>query len=168
MPLRMHKEAFKAAQASVCAHWTRTTAQKPPASIRPTILAPPVILLHYDYMVSTDPSNPHSDAPNPEIIRLLVEAFKQHGITLVIDPRHAVLPHYNFVGFGEDGARCAEVEANHFAFLGWGGPTTTFEALKAQYFHPQGNVPWHYAIFGHTVASIYGGASGSNQGVVSC
>jgi len=121
---------------------------------------PPVIFLHYDYMVSTDSANPHSDAPHPETISRMVEAFRRQGITLIIDPQHTELPHFNFVGFGNDGARCAQVMAAIYANVGWGGPTTTFEALKAQYFQPKGNLPRHYAIFGHQAAGAGAGVEG--------
>jgi hypothetical protein len=127
---------------------------------------PPVILLHYDYMVSTDPANPHSDAPHPETISRMVEAFRRRGITLIIDPQHTELPHFNFIGFGPGGDLCAQLDATILANLGLGGPTTTFEALKAQYFQPHGDVARHYAIFAHAAAaSLGGGCTGLTSGL---
>jgi hypothetical protein len=107
----------------------------------------PVIFLHYDYMVSTDPANPHSDAPNARSIELLVDLFRRHGITLVIDPHHNALPHATWLGFDYDGEGCAQVFAHER-----GGTAASFRQLKAQYFRPHGNVPWHYVIFGHAGA----------------
>jgi hypothetical protein len=124
----------------------------------------PVVFLHYDYMVSTDPANPHSDAPNPETISRLVESFKRRGIVLVIDPQHAELPHYNFVGLGADGAFCAQVLSTQFSWLGWGGPSSTIEDLKAQYYKPKGNQPTHYAVFGHQAAFAGGPWEGCGRG----
>jgi len=103
-----------------------------------------VIFLHYDYMVSTDPENPHSDEPRPETIELLKNVFRDHGITLVIDPRHTELPHSTWLGFDADGYGCSQVLAAQ-----QGGTVASFAQLKSQYFHPTGNVPWHYIIFGH-------------------
>src|SRR5262245_35983412 len=45
-----------------------------------------VIYLHYDYMVKDGP-DAHSHAPDPRTIRLVVEAFRNKGITLHIDPQ---------------------------------------------------------------------------------
>ena len=92
----------------------------------------PVIYMHYDYMVKRGPGR-HSHEPQPQSIRMVVKAFKNHGIKLHIDPQHTAIPESPFLGFGEH--NCAE--------------SVNFFDLKAQYFHPRGNHPWHYAIFGH-------------------
>ncbi len=92
----------------------------------------PVVYLHYDYMVKRGRGG-HSHKPDPESIRMVVQAFRQHGIKLHIDAQHAAIPESPYLGFGEH--NCAE--------------SVNFYDLKAQYFHPRGNHPWHYAIFGH-------------------
>ena len=94
---------------------------------------PPVVFLHYDYMVSTDPANPHTHQPHQESIDRAIDAFKQQGIILHIDPRPAAIP--------EQPLNVCEVNGNPF-----GG---SFLALKHQYFAPHGNQAWHYVIFGH-------------------
>ena len=104
-------------------------------------------------MVETDPANPHSDAPNPASVDALVDVFRRHGITLVIDPNHTELPHATFMSLTDEELPCAQDVARVWPWLG-GTSVTSFAALKAQYFHPRGNVPWHYAIFGH--AGAYG------------
>ena len=112
---------------------------------------PPVIFLHYDYMAPRwwDPST-GDFAPDPDAIRRVVEAFRRHGITLVIDPRHTEIPYrqYLFLGpvgpiFG--GSPCAPTVCANF-----------FD-LKAQYFNPHGEQPWHYAIFGDFGYSAFDG-----------
>jgi hypothetical protein len=99
----------------------------------------PVIFLHYDYMVSCQdclfPGDPGiSFAPDPADIDLVVEAFRRHGITLVIDPQHTAIP-YDDMGMG-------------FAACPPSHQCSDFFDLKAQYFKPKGRQPWHYVIFG--------------------
>jgi hypothetical protein len=92
---------------------------------------PPVIFLHYDYMVLEQAdgfSPPHSDAPHQESIDTVVAAFRRRGIQLIIDPQHTVIPHQHVF------AECGGLE---------------MARLRNTYFHPQGNQPWHYAVFGH-------------------
>ena len=104
---------------------------------------PPVLFLHYDYMVqdTADQFSPaHSDAPHPESIDSLVTAFRRHGIQVVIDPKHSVLPHERVTIICDGGV---------------------LPAFRARYFAPHGNRPWHYVVFGHFVQVCDdGGASG--------
>jgi hypothetical protein len=95
------------------------------------------IWVHYDYMVAADG---RSDAPDPAAIQLVVEAFAAHGIQLHIDPQHSAIPETEFVIFKGEGFGYAD--------CGVGQPVE-FSDLKAQYFHPTSDHPWHYAIFGY-------------------
>ena len=104
---------------------------------------PPIIWLHYDYMVAAD----HSHAPAAQTIETLKAVFRAHGITVVVDPRHAEIPERDCLLQGrgpvvrpEYGPQCALYGGSTFAF---------FDDLKATYFQPQGSQPWHYAIFAH-------------------
>lgn len=111
----------------------------------------PIIFLHYDYMVQNEPnafSPAHSDAPNEASIEALLESFRRQGITVVIDPRHTELPHALLMGFDLE-------DYNYAQYLAQlrGADAAYFAALKAEYFHPEGSVPWHYAIFGHAGAN---------------
>jgi hypothetical protein len=92
------------------------------------------VYVHYDYMVAPDGT---SDAPDPEAIDLVRQAFDAHGIDLVIDAHHAAIPLWPMVDFGGDIGSCVPPEQ-----------IITFDTLKAQYFHPTSNHEWHYAIFG--------------------
>jgi len=100
-------------------------------------LGPPdrIIFLHYDYMVSNDPADPHSHAPTPAAIDMVVDAFHKKGITLFIDPQHTAIPEVKVMtGWG-----CGPVNPNE----------KPFADLKAQYFRPHGEHAWHYTIWGH-------------------
>lgn len=91
---------------------------------------PPVIYLHYDFMPG--------EAPNATSIRLVVDAFANHGIRLVIDPQHTVLPWHQTLLFGAPIGACPSYPGQ-----------VEFNDLESQYFKPKGNLPWHYVIFGH-------------------
>ena len=93
---------------------------------------PPVVYLHYDYMGQSPQG--YDLQPNPDGIRRMIKAFREHGIQLVVDPQHTVLPYYPYLCFGP---------SQHIF-----EPSVNFFDLKAQYFHPAGNQPWHYAIVG--------------------
>jgi hypothetical protein len=108
------------------------------AATRPETPQPPVIFLHYDYMVASD----HSDAPQDGFIDLVVDAFKQHGIILHIDPQHTAIPEDPVLVF----------DAN-FPGSCSGTNRANFTVLKQQYFQPKGNLPWHYMIFGHSIVN---------------
>src|SRR6476620_10168030 len=95
---------------------------------------PPVIFLHYDYMVSTDPANQHSHEPHQSSIDLVVSAFKRQGLILHIDPKHTAIP--------EQPLNLCDVSGQPFG--------DAFTALRHQYFQPQGSQAWHYAVFGHS------------------
>ncbi|MFI5385934.1 MAG: hypothetical protein ACHQ50_07415, partial [Fimbriimonadales bacterium] len=95
-----------------------------------------LVFLHYDYMLSTDPAFPHTHKPNRDSIDLVVDSFRRHRIILVIDPHHTALPEHQVLLFGNPYG-CVFDDA------------VTYGSLKDQYFHPHGNLPWHYVIFGH-------------------
>jgi uncharacterized repeat protein (TIGR01451 family) len=92
------------------------------------------LYVHYDYMVNPDGTN---DAPDPDAIDLVRQAFDAHGIDLVIDSHHAAIPFWSLVDFGGGVGSCAPLNS-----------TITFDTLKAQYFHPTSAHEWHYTIFG--------------------
>jgi hypothetical protein len=103
------------------------------------------VWVHYDYMVGPG----YSDAPSPAAIQMVVDAFKAHGVTLHIDPQHTAIP-----------ARAVIVpdwQSAYASRAGFDDPSCTgadavrFSQLKAQYFQPSSNHPWHYAIFGEHV-----------------
>lgn len=105
--------------------------------------SPPVIFLHYDYMAAPSWDLTRGDfAPDPAAIERVVEAFRHHGITLVIDPEHTEIPYVQYMSLGPAG--------DPFQ-TGFECPPTVcanFYDLKSQYFSPKGTRPWHYVIFG--------------------
>ena len=120
---------------------------------------PPVIFLHYDYMVTPDGGMFVGDtiknyAPDPATIDHVVEAFRRHGISLVIDPQHTEIP-FQEIMMGPFGCPPNRICVDFFD-------------LKATYFRPKGRQPWHYAIFaplGYLGGQRVGGAAdleGSN------
>lgn len=121
------------------------------AALRP--VNPPVIGLHYDYMVAAD----HDHAPAPESIEQLVAAFRARGITVIVDPQHARIPEVPvlFMGWGRTTMDCAFFSA----------PAVGLYDLKAQYFRPRsGNgVQWHYAVFAHFLHGPAGGCYYAGQ-----
>ena len=108
------------------------------------------VWVHYDYMVGPG----YSDAPSAAAIQTVVDALKAHGVTLHIDPKHAAIPGHSVIvpdfpggGLVSSDPSCAGTDA------------VRFSALKAQYFHPSSNHPWHYAIFGNGIFSDSGDAA---------
>ena len=100
--------------------------------------SPPVIFLHYDYMVGTDG---HSHEPSEEAIQMVREAFSKQRISLVIDPIHLAIPEHKTIVFGQTGPVCSNVP-----------DPVLFRDLKTAYFSSPRQIPWHYAIFGHYLA----------------
>lgn len=105
------------------------------------------VWLHYDYMV--DPSG-HSLAPDPRSVALVVDAFAAHGIELHIDEHHTVVPYHALLNFDESANNeSLDLSDPHCAIAGFGpADVVSFTELKADYFRPTANHPWHYAIFG--------------------
>lgn len=99
------------------------------------------VYVHYDYMVA---ANGTSDAPDPAATDIVKRAFRARGIDLVIDPRHTAIPMYQLIAFdegrNETDTSCVPVDQ-------W----VPFSILKAQYFQPREDRPWHYAIFGERI-----------------
>jgi hypothetical protein len=91
----------------------------------------------------------YSDAPSRAAIQMVVDAFKSHGVTLHIDPQHAAIPARRVI--------VPDWLSSYAATPGFDDPSCTgsdavlFSALRAQYFHPSSNHPWHYAVFGDNV-----------------
>lgn len=106
---------------------------------------PPVVYVHYDYMAGYDPTLGAyvSFAPPDAAIDTVIRSFRSHGVTLHVDPRHNVIPYHEVVipdwnpAWQHVSASCTGTDAVGFA------------ALKAAYFTPPDNHPWHYAIFVH-------------------
>ena len=92
------------------------------------------VYVHYDYMVEADGT---SYAPDPEAIERVQRAFAGQGIDLHVDPQHTAIPARQLV-FMEStvNTRCVAPDE-----------VVPFEQLKSQYFHPNSNHPWRYAIF---------------------
>jgi hypothetical protein len=103
------------------------------------------VWVHSDYTVGPD----HSDAPSPAAIRMAVDAFRAHGVTLHIDPQHTAIP--------EQEAIVPDWPSGYARTPGIDDPSCTgpdavrFSDLEARYFRPHGNHPWHYAVFGDYV-----------------
>jgi len=119
----------------------------------------PVIFLHYDYMVRESSGPIELDTtknfgPDPDAMRMVVEAFRRRGITLVIDPQHTAIPYSTWISFIPGSRRCAL--GNGFEAL-----AVNFWELKEKYFRPKGNQAWHYAIFGQKgcILGAVGGAA---------
>jgi probable HAF family extracellular repeat protein len=97
---------------------------------------PPKIYVHYDYMVMPGPKG-HSDAPPPNAIRAVVASFANHGIQLVVDPKHVAIPERTVLAFHSPLDPAVA-----------GPDAVDFFALKNSYFeasHPGE----HYAIFSY-------------------
>jgi uncharacterized protein YqgV (UPF0045/DUF77 family) len=103
------------------------------------------VWVHYDYMVTPD----HSDAPSAAAIQMVVDAFKAHGVTLHIDPQHTAIPAQAVI--------VPDWQSGYASRPGFDDPSCTgpdavlFSDLKARYFQPNSNHPWHYAILGEHV-----------------
>jgi len=103
------------------------------------------VWVHYDYMVGPG----YSDAPSPAAIQMVVDAFKAHGVTLHIDPKHTAIPAQSVI--------VPDWQSVYASTPGYDDPSCTgpdavrFSALRAQYFQPKSNHPWHYAVFGDYV-----------------
>jgi hypothetical protein len=117
------------------------------------------VWLHYDYMIfpngithsaafsylNNEPPG-FSTAPDPAAIQLVVNAYAAQGIVLHVDPQHtAILGHRvivpDFPDFPPEDPFCVGTDA------------VNFSALKAQYFHPTSNHPWHYDVWGYYIAA---------------
>src|SRR5262249_53517564 len=98
------------------------------------------VYVHYDYLVFPD----HSDAPDPEAIQLVIDAYAAHGIDLVIDSKHAAIPAQqgSVLDFYSVGAIHMCTNGNDSQY-----------SLQAQYFHPTSNHEWHYAVFGDYIGN---------------
>jgi len=101
------------------------------------------VWVHYDYMVGPDGE---SYAPNPAGIQIVVDSFRQHGVILHIDPQHTAIPLHSVIVFDAPGN-----SVYSFDPACTGPDAVGFSALKAQYFHPPSDHPWHYVIFGKYV-----------------
>jgi Cep192 domain 4/FG-GAP repeat len=126
------------------------------------------IYVHYDYMVLPDqgtactprnafPGDPfspdctqsqscidnvcrgHSHAPDERAIRAIVEAFRQHGSVLHIDPHHTAIPEHTTIEFGPNSDLLLCPNAID---------SVNFYLLRDQYYQP-GHKFEHYTIFGH-------------------
>jgi uncharacterized membrane protein len=120
---------------------TRGTAATSKASASTSSTAGPTVYVHYDYMAVPGPDG-HTDAPDPGQIQAVIGAYAAHGITLVIDAHHSVIPESQALVFDEDTTTVLPPA------VCIGPDWIDFSTLKAAYFQPTGNHPWHYAIFG--------------------
>ncbi len=140
-----------------------------PYSARRASSDPTHVWLHYDYMVfpngldlrGIEPycSNPSytcvfppgfSTAPDKQQIDKVMMAFRHQHLTLHIDPHHTEIPGLYAILDDLDGN-------NWDSSPPCMGPSSAkFSDLKAQYFHPKGNRPWHYTIVGFVLDSLEG------------
>jgi peptidase M66-like protein len=103
------------------------------------------VWVHYDYMVGPD----GSFAPSASAMQTVVDAFAAHGVTLHIDPQHTAIPERRVI--------VPDWPSEYSRAPGFDDPACTgpdavrFSALRAQYFQPSSNHPWHYAVFGNYV-----------------
>ena len=124
------------------------------------------VWLHYDYMVfpngldlrGIEPycSDPDyrcvfppgfSTAPDTQQLDQVVAAFHDQGLTLHIDPQHVEIPGVYAILDDLDGLYWDPSPAC------MGPSSATFTDLKAKYFHPTSNHPWHYTIVGFVIDS---------------
>jgi hypothetical protein len=101
------------------------------------------VWVHYDYMIGP---NGESYAPDAAGIQIVVDSFRRHGVILHVDPQHTAIPLHDVIVFDAPG--------NPFYSFDpacTGPDAVGFSALKAQYFHPASDHPWHYVIFGKYV-----------------
>jgi hypothetical protein len=103
------------------------------------------VWVHYDYMVGPG----YSDAPDAAAIQMVVEAFKAHGVTLHIDPQHTAIPAHAVIVPDWESAYASRPGFDDSSCTGPGA--VRFSDLKAEYFVPSSNHPWHYAVFGEHV-----------------
>lgn len=101
------------------------------------------VWLHYDYMAGEDGE---SYAPDPAGIQMVIDAFARHGVILHVDPQHDRIPVHSVIVFDAPGN-----PVYTFDPACTGPDAVGFSALKAEYFHPASNHPWHYMIFGKHV-----------------
>lgn len=101
------------------------------------------VWVHYDYMVGPDGE---TYEPDPAGIQIVVDSFARHGVVLHVDPRHNPIPLHSVIVFDAPGNR-----AFTFDPACTGPDAVGFSALKADYFRPDSNHPWHYVIFGKYV-----------------
>ncbi len=122
--------------------------------------ATPDIYVHYDYMFH--PPDPclgpadclfgegcvggmctgHSDAPTPEAVTKVVEAFAAQGIVLHVDPNHEALPHDAIVYFPVQGPDACATPGNK-----------SFYDIKAAHFDQKLGFTHRYVVFGHQSCS---------------
>jgi hypothetical protein len=133
---------------------------------------PQHVWVHYDYMVFPPGSvylggivypNGVSMEPPKAAIDMVVDAFAAQGITLHIDPVHNAIPGHQVIipDFYPAWRNLSTACAGGPGYIGLVGPdAVSFLALKQQYFHPHGDHPWHYAIFGYSAAVSFLAASG--------
>jgi hypothetical protein len=138
-----------------CLAISRTTA---------TDAEPQHVWVHYDYMVFPPGSvypggivypNGVSMEPSKAAIDMVVAAFARQGLTLHIDPVHNAIPGHQVIipDFYPAWRNLSTACAGGPGYVGLVGPdAVSFLVLKQQYFHPHGDHPWHYAIFGYSAA----------------
>jgi hypothetical protein len=137
----------------------------------------PDIYVHYDYMgwgtpgaactvdseCTLDGATPnyachdgycnHNHKPNPEALRLVVEAFARHGVALHIDPDASEVPHSDVITWAraddkDNGPKAvcagADVQARVL-----GGPAVSFFDIKDRFFDARKALAYHYVVFAH-------------------
>lgn len=106
--------------------------------------------IEIDYMVESGTGG-HSHKPQPAEVAAVVQMFACHGYTLniVVDDE---LPHVDTM---------PRDPLNSYNFFEYSGPNG-FQYFKNRYFDHDGELGWHYCIFGHQYANEDGSTSGSS------
>jgi hypothetical protein len=117
----------------------------------------PEVWVHYDYVVEPDGT---SFAPDPAGIQMVVDVYRAHGIVLHVDPQHTAIPlSVPYV------AAFSEFDSTYCHGQPPTGNWVRFSDLKAEYFHPDGNHDWHYAIFARKNCDPTIPRSGESNGI---
>jgi EGF domain/Calcium-binding EGF domain len=92
----------------------------------------------YDSMAAASPDSEPGHEPDPEALRMVIDAFAAQRIVLRFDPGPIPLPHSNVITFGPPPV-CAGTDA------------VNFYDLKQSYFDPKKRFSHRYGIFAHYV-----------------
>jgi hypothetical protein len=121
------------------------------------------VWVHYDYMAGYDTTDGKyvSFKPDPAAIQMVVDAFRQHGVILHIDPQHDALPWHEVII-----PDFIPLPASFFSPACTGSDAVRYSALRAQYFQPPDSHPWHYMVFADSVFTPEDGGEAASCGDV--
>src|SRR5262245_39095513 len=121
------------------------------------------VWVHYDYMAGYDSTDGRyvSFEPDPAAIRLVVDAFRRHGVILHIGPSHNAIPWHEVII-----PDFIPLQASFFSPSCTGPDAVRYSTLKARYFHPPSDHPWHYMIFADSAFTPEDGTLLANCGLI--